>query len=736
MKFTKLSFKNFLSYGNKLTTIDLDVNKTVLISGENGTGKTTALEAFFYNLTGKPFRKVKLAELINTTNKKELYTEVEFEHQGKTFLIRRGMKPNIFEIYQDQTLINLDSKTKDYQKILENLIGVDSKTFANTIFISSKQYTPFMKLEAADKRNFIENVLNIKKFSEILEQVKIKRSLQNETHNSLEFQLKNAKDKLAVAKESNEKYAKGREEEKEKLLVQLKEKDTELESLKQEETRIKEWAESSKIEESIKEINLKIKAKEQEKSNIQESINKLIEDNYTEKKKINQQIANTIDAIHHQDKKQSDLLKEVGNIQRDLQNDLKQIQDDIKKAEKESENTIFNEMIKSDSEKKAINNRIADYKKQVEFYKHNSTCPTCKQNIDQDSDIISKHIEELNGSIKDEEVKINQLIISFDTFKVTQHKLVEQQISLFRAKEEPIRDEYIKKIAENNKNIELLKKDIEKIREEQKELKEQESKLDERLRSEKYTLSEKLSAIDEEIEAIRVSNQTNEKNYNKAQTRLSVIESEIRSINKNKDQIQETITEIDNTKKVDFISTDGIEKDIEQAQITINDSEYKKETINEMIKILSDKGIKSYIIAKYSPFIASLCNKYLEIFGASYRVSFDDQFDITIHGKGYDKLGYGSFSSGEEQRLDLSLLWAFFELGKSKNSINTNLILLDEISDKSLDSSGLDGMFIIFEQLKRRGMSIFNITHRPEIKDRFDMSYRTEKQMFSQLIKE
>ena len=180
MKFKNIRFKNFLSFGNAFTEMNLGDNHTYLITGENGAGKTTALEAFYFGMTGKPFRKIKKLELVNTINKKELLVEITFEHNGSEFLVKRGIKPDIFELYKDGKLVDTDSSRKDYQKTLELLIGVDSDTFANTIFISSKNYTPFLKLNASDRRNFIENVLNLKIFSEMLEELKVKRGIQKE----------------------------------------------------------------------------------------------------------------------------------------------------------------------------------------------------------------------------------------------------------------------------------------------------------------------------------------------------------------------------------------------------------------------------------------------------------------------------------------------------------------------------------------------------------------------------
>jgi DNA repair exonuclease SbcCD ATPase subunit len=266
-----------------------------------------------------------------------------------------------------------------------------------------------------------------------------------------------------------------------------------------------------------------------------------------------------------------------------------------------------------------------------------------------------------------------------------------------------------------------------------KEIDETQSKLDDLNNEKKTQINEQRARSIKNIEIIETKILPITNNLEKANKRKQEINIKIDKVNSIIKTYQDRINTLSNQEKKDLIDTKQFESEIEKYSNLIKESEYKKETIDQMIKILSDKGIKSYIVSKYVPIINELVNKYLEIFSANYRLTFDEQFDLSIHARGYEKLGYDSFSSGECQRVDMSLLFAFMELGRLKNSINTNCVFYDEITDMSMDASGIDGFVNIINSMKREGKTIFNISHRPELQDRFDKSFRVNKNMFSSL---
>lgn len=721
MKFHKIRFKNLLSFGNKITEIDLDSNKSILITGENGSGKTAALEAFYFAMVGKPFRKINKDKLINSTNKKDLYVEVDFSHNGNQYLIKRGIKPNIFELYCNEKLVNIDSTTKDYQQMLENLIGVDADTFSQTILISSKNYKPFMKLDAADKRNFIENVLNIKMFSVILDQVKLKRTIQTEKHSDIVYSLKTATEKLNMAKESNEKYSNSQEEEKKALIESCQKEQEKLPPITDELERIEKWLKSNNIEKAIEDFETEIQStrngSQKHIAILQDEWKKENSALFQEKQEQNtllfqhKQGKNT--AQHNRDKLTSD----INNVRSTATRNTKEEQD-------KSASKIASHKKQSDIEIAHEQEKIDRASKVIEFYKTHANCPTCQQEIDKDSPIIALELKSKQEAITEFMDKIQA--IKSEHFRFESEEKDDLSIRLGEILSKESADIYNLRI-----QIEVEEKTIQSL------IKEEE-KTEQRIKEIEATIKEKDELLKKQIDDHRVETETIikeieakkqplMKNFDKAKDRRMVLHNEQNKVEESIKHIEARIKSIDLAKKVEFIKTDTFEKNIAEFQEQIIKSEYDKETINEMIKLLSDKGIKTYIIKKYIPTLNQLVNKYLEIFGAAYRISFDAEFDLSIQSRGYENLSYNSFSSGEEQRVDLALLFSFYEIGKMKNAINTNLIALDEISDKSLDLEGLNGLFAIFDQMKRKGMTIFNITHRPEVKDRFDQTITVNK---------
>ena len=727
MQFTKLRFKNFLSFGNKFTEIDLNTNKATLITGENGSGKTATLEAFYFAMTGKPFRKIKKQELINTTNKKELLIELEFTHENNQYKIIRGIKPDIFEIYKNNQLIEQDAATKDYQQILENILGLDSKTLGQSIFISSKNYTPFLKLQASEKRNFVENVLDLKVFSSVLEQIKIKRSIHKEKHQELEYNLKSVQTNLQLAIESNEKFNKNKTEQVKELNEKITAEEQAVEDDEIEIKKINKWLTNSQLEEKRLELTNKESSLNEE---LQTTINKLKQDAKTE-----------LDELYNQESKISFDLnnkKETSNqeklVKERFNSDIKKIESDseqhLKHLLSQLKSSCENQINKIESEQRELKKKIETNNKRVEFFENNSVCPTCEQEISTSNDVISSIISELKESNEQYKKEIKTL----DDSKVEKNKNLDK---LIKTETKRIEKEKEQDIAEKNKQIyqiaktlEELDKSIESFQKDlifvSEKIKSHNDSLNNKIEQEKekhknllLEIQEKISNIDKDI---NLANKT-------INQRTITINSCKRLIKSWQDQIDKL-----NAEKADLVDTKPIELNIVKIQKEIQESEYEKETIDMLIKMLGDSGLKSYIVKKYIPTLNELVNKYLEMFGATYRLSFDESFDINIHARGYEKLQYGSFSSGEEQRVDIALLFSFIELGKLKNSINCNVLLLDELADTSLDSVGLDGLFMMFEDMKRRNQTIFTISHRPELKERFDKSFVVKKvNNFSQL---
>ena len=165
ISFKKIRYKNFLSTGNIPIEVELDKSHTTLIVGSNGSGKSTLLDALCYALFNKPFRIIKKDQMVNTINNGDTIVEVEFEVGTKQYMIRRGIKPNLFEIYENDKLINQDASNIDYQKYLEqNIMKLNYRSFIQVVILGSSSYEPFMKMKPRYRREVVEEILDIRVF--------------------------------------------------------------------------------------------------------------------------------------------------------------------------------------------------------------------------------------------------------------------------------------------------------------------------------------------------------------------------------------------------------------------------------------------------------------------------------------------------------------------------------------------------------------------------------------------
>lgn len=233
INFKKVRYKNLLSSGNVFTEIDLDRHTTTLISGSNGSGKSTLLDAIVFGLYGKPFRKINKPQLLNSINQKDLVVEIEFNVGGNEFLVRRGIKPGVFEVYKNDQLIDQDSATRDYQSYLEQeILGINHKSFNQIVVLGSATYVPFMELSASARREIIEDLLDIQVFStmNVLLKDRISQNKENITDNSYKIDI--LESKIESAKEHSDSIRKLRETEVSKIREKMSEHINSIEELK------------------------------------------------------------------------------------------------------------------------------------------------------------------------------------------------------------------------------------------------------------------------------------------------------------------------------------------------------------------------------------------------------------------------------------------------------------------------------------------------------------------------
>jgi len=199
--FKKIRWKNFLSTGNVFSEVDLQASKTNLIVGSNGAGKSTILDALTFSLFGKPFRKINKPMLVNSINEKDCVTEIEFSIGKKEYKVVRGIKPNVFEIYCNGNLWNQESSLVEQQKNFEsNVLKMNYKSFTQIVVLGSSTFVPFMRLPLAQRREIIEDILDIQVFSTMNVLLKDKVRENNEEIKTLDYQIHLLEEKIDLQK--------------------------------------------------------------------------------------------------------------------------------------------------------------------------------------------------------------------------------------------------------------------------------------------------------------------------------------------------------------------------------------------------------------------------------------------------------------------------------------------------------------------------------------------------------
>jgi len=549
--FRNIRFRNFLSTGNNWTEIDFDKFKTTLVVGHNGSGKSTMLDALAFALFGKPHRNINKPQLVNTINNKDCMVEVKFDVAGSSYKIVRGIKPQKFEIWKDDQLLNQSSHAKEYQRILEqNILKLNHKSFHQIVVLGSSSFVPFMQLPAQHRRDVIEDLLDINIFSKMNQILKEKNSNIKEELRQLDYDLELKKEKIDL----QSKYIK------------------EVQALS-----------DDQIEEKENEIFL-----------AEDSINNLQHEN--------------------------------GNLSEDIEELSIGLEEGLKKSHNKKQALL--------QYKAEFNQKISTLVKDSKFYEENDTCPSCSQDIS--GDLRSKKLA------------------------YAKTKAAEIQKAL-----DDVSDE-----------SSTVESDIE------------------RLNTASNAIREKTSLIS-----------GNNREILRLQGQITSLSTAISNIRGNDGDLAKARTDLDNLKQE--------KADLFENRMYINETLSYNTVILEMLK---DTGIKTKIIKQYLPVINQLINRYLQILDFFIHFNLDESFSETIRSRHRDSFSYDSFSEGEKQRIDLSLLFTWRQIAKMKNSVSTNLLILDETFDSSLDYEGIDNLMKIVHTLDD-DTNVFIISHKGEMLD-------------------
>ena len=544
--FTTVRWKNFLSTGNAFTEIQLDQNPSTLIIGENGAGKSTILDALCFVLFNKPFRQISKSQLLNSINQREAVVEIEFTTQNKKIKIIRGIKPNIFEIYVDDVMINQNANAKDYQKHLEQqILKFNYRSFTQVVILGSSTFVPFMQLNSRARREVVEDILDIKIFSlmNLVLKTKVKEVNTNLTDSNYATDL--TKSKIEI----QEKYIEDTKNNRKNLLS--------------------------------------------EKTNIVDANNDDIQFNKNKETDLQEKNQTLLESISGED----DTIKK--------RDKLKGYQFTLKDKHRRNEQMIM-------------------------FLESNDECPTCEQKIDTE----------------------------------------------FKTKSIGVRQ---------SANVELS--------EGLTKLSDEFSKVSKTLQEFKKTAKE-IQTNEVQIAKYRSSIQELEKFNTKLETEIAnILENEIGKEDiKKLDKLKEKLYSLDSSSK-------KLKEELFYYDVAKN--------------LLQDTGIKTKIVKQYLPIMNKLVNTYLSSMDFFCNFNLDENFNETIKSRFRDEFSYANFSEGEKMRIDLALLFTWRAVAKMKNSTNTNLLILDEIFDSSLDASGTDDFLKILNTFNSE--NVFVISHKQDM---------------------
>ena len=558
--FKKIRWKNFLSTGNQFTHVDFLEYQTNLIVGTNGAGKSTILDALTFALFNKPFRKINKSQLVNTTNEKETLVEVDFEVNNREYVVRRGIKPNVFDIQVNGELLHREADDRTNQKILEeNILKVNYKSFTQIVILGSSAFVPFMQLTAPNRREVIEDLLDIRIFSSMNNFLKDKVRIEKEQIKSLDLKKDNIKDKILM-----------------------------------QENFMKELEEQGKTS---------VKAN-------QDKITTLIEDS--------EYCSSSNEEL---EVKVSDLTKEQEKLSGSSQ-----------------------KLLKLNNLKGKITQKVSTITKEHKFFSENVTCPTCTQTIE-------------------ESFRLNRI------------------------------NDVQSKAKDLNKGLKELEETIESERERER-------------------LFTKLSK-----EITKLNNGISQNN-----TRISGFQRQIRDL---ESEIQR-ITEQSKNRNTEHEKLNEFRENLQKTFENLADKKTEINYYDFAYSLLRDDGVKTKIIKKYLPFINQQINRYLQMMDFYINFTLDEEFKETVQSPIHEDFSYASFSEGEKMRIDLALLFTWREVARVKNSVNTNLLIMDEVFDSSLDGFGTEEFLKIIRYIIKDA-NIFVISHKTDLLDKFESVIKFDK---------
>ena len=558
ISFGKIRWKNLLSTGNSFTELDLSTTGTTLIVGENGSGKSTVLDALTFALFGKPFRNINKPQLINSITNRELLVELDFHVGRNEYTIRRGLKPGVFEVYCNDVLLNQDAEMRDYQELLERkILKTNYKSFCQVVVLGSASFVPFMQLPAGQRRTIIEDLLDLQVFTVM--------------NTLLRSQVQENLDKIST------------------------------------------------IATEQKLISEKIKLLRAHLNEIRSKSAQFIKEKTTTIEDLELKITELVDSKRTLRERAEELLEKTSGME-SLKSKLEKMRS--LRAQMEAKTTVI--------------------EKDIKFFQTNDSCPTCRQKID--SSFSCEIVEKRSGEIEEIGKGLEQL--------AEKHAVIHTQIQELMALDKQY-DDVMTQVSHETLKIKMYREQIESIRQE-------------------ITDAEK------------------------------------------------------DTHDTGDLKVSDLELELQDLSGSYNDLQDDKLVLSAAAAMLKDGGIKTKIVNQYVPIINKLINKYLSEFDLFVEFHLDEQFNEVIKSRHRDEFSYASFSEGEKQKIDLAILFTWRAVAKLRNSLNTNLLILDEVFDSSLDGNAAEDLLKILQSISRES-NVFIISHRDGLHDKFTNTVRFVK---------
>ena len=557
-----------MSTGNQFTEVDFREHNTNLIVGTNGAGKSTILDALTFALFNKPFRKINKAQLVNATNERECMVEVEFSINSRDYIIRRGIKPNVFDIEVNGVALNKEADDRSMQRILEEtILKLNYKSFTQIVILGSSTFVPFMQLTGAIRRDVIEDLLDIRIFSAMNNIIREQIKEQKQQIKSLDLKKENISDKLQMQK---------------KFIGEIEKQSYEQIDVNKDKMKVLGIENDTHIEH-----------------------NDLLESN---------------------------------------------IEDIVKEQEEVTD--ACNKLVKLNNLKGKISQKVASITKEHKFFTQNTVCPTCDQNIE-------------------ESFRLNRI------------------------------DDVQNKAKELKRGFVDLEETI---------------KLEENRERHFNKLSKEITKLNNDISQNNTRISVNQKQIRQLENEVQTITEQLKNRNIEHEKLAEFKTNLKKTEE---------ELATKKEEIIYHDFAYS---------LLKDDGVKTKIIKKYLPFINQQVNRYLQLMEFYINFKLNEEFSESIESPIHEDFSYSSFSEGEKMRIDLALLFTWREVARVKNSVNTNLLIMDEVFDSSLDSMGTDEFLKIIRFIIKDA-NIFVISHKADMFDKFERVMKFDKvKGFSRLV--